>query len=96
MCCVCGGTSVNLNVTTKALALLLPGFHVDTNRHHIVHVRTRTARRGTLFTGETIVEQPCESIVNAVDSLVRSFPLTSIPDRFTCETMACYTPCSQK
>ena len=38
VCCVSGGTSVNLNVTTKALALLLPGFHVDTNRHHTVHV----------------------------------------------------------
>ena len=38
VCCVGGGTSVNLNVTTKALALLLPGFHVNTNRHHTVHV----------------------------------------------------------
>ena len=38
VCCVGGGTSVNLNVTTKALALLLPGFHVDTNKHHTVHV----------------------------------------------------------
>ena len=38
VCCVGGGTSVNLNVTTEALALLLPGFHVDTNRHHTVHI----------------------------------------------------------
>ena len=38
VCCVGGGTSVNLNVTTKALTLLLPGFDVDTNRHHNVHV----------------------------------------------------------
>ena len=37
-CVRCGGTSVNLNVKTKALALLLPGFHVDTKRHHTVHV----------------------------------------------------------